>query len=166
MKKRFNIVVINSDRIDGFLNNFEKKIKNFDRRIDFITLLDASKKDEDSIKFKNFLKKKKIKNFVIRRNSNGLDHAARLEFFTILPNNPKFNSLYILQFQDNTLEDKPLIYKDGSKNFDLKNGKKLVRNDNISQKNTSRLKKNEPTIFQKNLRWNYISRRKSLLCGD
>ena len=61
MKKRFNIVVINSDRIDGFLNNFEKKIKNFDRRIDFITLLDASKKDEDSIKFKNFLKKKRLK---------------------------------------------------------------------------------------------------------
>ena len=65
---------------------YEKKIKNFDSKIDFITLLDASKKDKDSIKFKNFLKKKKIKNFVIRRNSNGLDHAARLEFFTILPN--------------------------------------------------------------------------------
>ena len=59
MKKRFNIVVINSDRIDGFLDNFEKKIKNFDSKIDFITLLDASKKDKDSIKFKNFLKKKK-----------------------------------------------------------------------------------------------------------
>ena len=44
MKKRFNIVVINSDRIDGFLNNFEKKIINFDRKVDFITLLDASKK--------------------------------------------------------------------------------------------------------------------------
>ena len=41
MKKRFNIVVINSDRIDGFLDNFEKKIKNFDSKIDFITLLDA-----------------------------------------------------------------------------------------------------------------------------
>ena len=27
MKKRFNIVVINSDRIDGFLNNFEKKLR-------------------------------------------------------------------------------------------------------------------------------------------
>ena len=57
MKKRFNIVVINSDRIDGFLDNFEK-IKNFDSKIDFITLLDASKKDKDSIKFKNFLKKR------------------------------------------------------------------------------------------------------------
>jgi hypothetical protein len=151
MKKRFNIVVINSDRIDGFLNNFEKKIRNFDRKVDFITLLDASKKNEDSIKFKRFLKKRKIKNFVIRRNSNGLDHAARLEFFTMLPNSINFKSSYIIQFQDNTLEDEALVYKDGSKNFDIRNGRKVVRNDNMSKNIKIDLKKMSQLFVKKKL---------------
>ena len=131
MKKRFNIVIINSDRIVSFLDNFDKKIINFDKKIDFITLLDASKKNEDAKKFNLFFKKRKINHFVVKRNSNGLDHSARLEFFTQIPKNKKFLSEFIFQFQENTLENEIKIYPDGSQNFDIKAKKKILRNDNL-----------------------------------
>jgi hypothetical protein len=131
--KRFNLVVINHNKIDSFINNFNIKIKKFNKNKDFITLLDSSPKLKDKIKFQRFCKNKNISFEIIKRNNSGLDHGARLEYFSnYLLNKKKFK--YIFQFQENFLDSQPTKYDDGSQNFFIFKNKKIIKSDQLSDK--------------------------------
>ena len=58
--KRFNLVIINHNRIDSFINNFNIKIKKFNKNEDLITLLDSSPTLKDKIKCQRFCKNRNI----------------------------------------------------------------------------------------------------------
>lgn len=131
--KRFNLVVINHNKIDSFINNFNIKIKKFNINKDFITLLDSSPTLKDKIKFQRFCKNKNISFEIIKRNNSGLDHGARLEYFSnYLLNKQKFK--YIFQFQENFLDSQPTKYDDGSQNFFIFKNKKIIKSDQLSEK--------------------------------
>lgn len=131
LMRRFNILVLNYQRLQSFLNNFDK-IQAFDPLQDKVTILTCSPSEEETRQIKDFSAKYQLNlEYLIRRNF-GIDQGARVEFFT-----GKINGLeqvwdceYIFQFQEHYLDPRAPYSKWGeNENFRVKGD---VVPDNVS----------------------------------
>jgi hypothetical protein len=112
MSIRFDIVVSNYEKIDLFLDNISK-IKNFDRNLDRIVIMDCSddpsRELEKLANFKFFSEYKFI--FFSRRNWN-LNHGAQLDYVWLINNNAISQSQYIFFMQEHYLNTEILVKSD------------------------------------------------------
>src|SRR5262245_13148982 len=103
--KRFNILVLNYQRLHSFLNNFDR-ISGFDRLWDKITILSCSPSKEERQQVEAFSEKHYLQATYLTRRNFGIDQSARIEYFggQVEGLRRVLDAEYIFQFQDHYLD--------------------------------------------------------------
>jgi hypothetical protein len=103
--QRFNILVLNHNRLSSFVDNFDK-IRGFNSSQDRITILTCSPSEEETQQIKAFSEKYELEARYLARRNFGIDQGARIEYFTGLIDSLEevLDTEYIFQFQDHYLD--------------------------------------------------------------
>jgi len=103
---RFDIVVLNYNRVQSFFNNFNKII-NFNKDIDRITIITSSPSLNESALIKSFENSNGISiRYLARKKNEGIDQLARIQYFLgeVGEYNENLKYQFIFQMQEHYLD--------------------------------------------------------------